>query len=104
MAKSGDTGWDELQKCGGKVDAALSTLDEAQVRLSLEFNKTCRLAEAGKSGPSRKNHAPYHASLRKTAAGAHHPAKTSPARGQPTILPRFLFPWITAFHAVRSPR
>jgi len=53
--KPGDPGWEELQKCGGEVDAALSTLDEAQVQLSLEFNKACRLVKAGKSGPSRKS-------------------------------------------------
>jgi len=42
--KSGDTGWDELQKnLFEEVDAALSSLDEAQVQLSLEFNKACRL-------------------------------------------------------------
>ena len=58
--KPGDTGWDELQKCTGEVDAALSTLDEAQVRLSLEFNKTCRLVKGGKQVPSKKSTARAH--------------------------------------------
>ena len=56
--KSGDPGWDELLSCLGEVDAALSTLDEAQIRLSLEFNKACRLVKTGKSGQFRKNHHP----------------------------------------------
>lgn len=48
--KSGDTGWDKLQKnLFEEVDAALSSLDEAQVQLSLEFNKACRLVRGGES-------------------------------------------------------
>ena len=51
--KSGDGAWDELQKMSGQeVDAALSTLDEAQVELSLEFNKACRLVKAGRTVPT----------------------------------------------------
>ena len=41
-----DAAWDELQKIiGEKVDASLSTLNEAQIQLSLEFNKTCLIAD-----------------------------------------------------------
>jgi hypothetical protein len=43
LGKSGDAGCTELQKNRNhEVDAALSSLDEAQIQLSLEFNKTCR--------------------------------------------------------------
>jgi hypothetical protein len=46
----GDAAWDELQKIiGEKVDASLSTLNEAQVQLSLEFNKTCLIVKVGKA-------------------------------------------------------
>jgi hypothetical protein len=46
----GDAAWDELQKIiGEKVDASLSTLNEAQVQLSLEFNKTCLIVKGGKA-------------------------------------------------------
>ena len=45
-----DAAWDELQKIiGEKVDASLSTLNEAQVQLSLEFNKTCLIVKGGKA-------------------------------------------------------
>jgi hypothetical protein len=46
----GDAAWDELQKIVEEtVGAALSTLDEAQVQLSLEFNQPCRTVKAGKA-------------------------------------------------------
>jgi hypothetical protein len=46
----GDAAWHELQKIVEEtVDAALSTLDEAQIQLSLEFNKPCRIVKAGKA-------------------------------------------------------
>ena len=46
----GDAAWDELQKIiGEKVDASLSTLNEAQIQLSLEFNKTCLIVKGGKT-------------------------------------------------------
>ena len=46
----GDAAWDELQKIiGEKVDASLSTLNEAQIQLSLEFNKTCLIVKGGKA-------------------------------------------------------
>jgi hypothetical protein len=50
QGKSGDAGWDELQKKNAEeVDAALSSLDEAQIQLSLEFNKACRLVKGGRT-------------------------------------------------------
>lgn len=46
----GDAAWDELQKIVEEpVGAALSTLDEAQIQLSLEFNKSFRIVKAGKA-------------------------------------------------------
>jgi len=48
--KTGDNAWNELQDITEeKVDASLSTLNEAQVQLSLEFNKTCLVLKGGKS-------------------------------------------------------
>ena len=46
----GDAASEELQKIiGEKVDASLSTLNEAQIQLSLEFNKTCLIIKGGKA-------------------------------------------------------
>jgi hypothetical protein len=50
--KSGDAGWNELQNAmAEEADAALSTLDNAQIQLSLEFNKNCRLVKGGTPAP-----------------------------------------------------
>ena len=47
---TGDAASEELQKIiTEKVDASLSTLNEAQIQLSLEFNKTCLIAKSGKT-------------------------------------------------------
>jgi hypothetical protein len=83
QGKSGDTGWDELQKfLGTEVDAALSTLDEAQVQLALEFNKTSKLVRGGKTATQPQN--PAHAER-----PAHHEAdrKTTVAHTHPVIQP-----------------
>jgi hypothetical protein len=49
----GDAAWDELQKIVEEtVGAALSTLDVAQIQLSLEFNKSCRIIKVGKAEQS----------------------------------------------------
>jgi hypothetical protein len=46
----GDSAWDAFQKIiSEKADASLSTLSEAQIQLSLEFNKTCLVATGGKT-------------------------------------------------------
>lgn len=51
--KSGDEAWYELMKMSNhKVDVALSSLDEAQVQLALEFNKACRIIKIGNTIPS----------------------------------------------------
>ena len=45
----GDAAWDEFQKISGeKVDASVSTMDDTQIELSLEFNKSCRIGKGGK--------------------------------------------------------
>ena len=46
----GDAAWDELLKTVEEtVDVALSTLDAAQIELSLEFNKSYRILNVGKA-------------------------------------------------------
>lgn len=48
----GDPAWDEIQNTGiEEVDAALSVLGDAQIELSLEFNKPCRVLKALKTAP-----------------------------------------------------
>ena len=45
----GDSAWGELLNIVEEtVDVALSTLDAAQIELSLEFNKSCRILSVGK--------------------------------------------------------
>jgi hypothetical protein len=47
---SGDAAWDEFQKISGEnVDASVSTMDDTQIELSLEFNKSCRIGKGGKA-------------------------------------------------------
>jgi hypothetical protein len=65
----GDAAWDELQKITGeKVDASLSTLSEAQIQLSLEFNKTCLIVKGGKTEntPLHEIPAPSQHTIRKS--------------------------------------
>jgi hypothetical protein len=64
--KSGDRGWDELQKAAHEeVDVALSSLDDPQIQLSLEFNKSCRVITTAKPGlqGQQKPSAPAHPAL-----------------------------------------
>jgi hypothetical protein len=57
LRKSGDGAWEELLKMSGReVDAALSSLDEAQIQLALEFNKPCRIIKAGRAPPADAVH------------------------------------------------
>ncbi len=47
----GDGAWNEIQKIfGEKVDASVSAMDDTQIELSLEFNKSCRI---GKGRPEQ---------------------------------------------------
>ena len=46
---AGDAAWDEFRKIAEeKVDASVSTMDDTQIELSLEFNNSCRIGKAGK--------------------------------------------------------
>jgi hypothetical protein len=48
---SGDAAWNEFQKIFGEnVDASISAMDDTQIELSLEFNKSCRI---GKGKPEK---------------------------------------------------
>jgi len=68
----GDAAWDEFQKISGeKVDASVSTMDDTQIELSLEFNKSCRIGKAGK--PERSPLSPAkmdHASVKKSSSAS----------------------------------
>jgi hypothetical protein len=69
----GDAAWDELQKIiGEKVDASLSTLNEAQIQLSLEFNKTCLIVKGGKAEntPIHEIPAPNQHTIKKSLSNA----------------------------------
>jgi hypothetical protein len=96
LGKSGDAGWDELQKIlGDEVDAALSSLDDAQVQLSLEFNKTCKIVKAGKIGqaqqaPQSRHESPdaAHAEpIKKPPIASHFSAPTAPVKAAPKPAP-----------------
>lgn len=102
QGKSGDAGWDELQKSlGGEVDAALSSLDEAQVQLALEFNKTSKLVKGGKTSPQpprptaaeqrpapvQPDRKPAAVHMRMTVQPAAPPVKPSPKPAAPSTAP-----------------
>ena len=77
MGHHGDASWNELQKIvESEVDAALSTLDEAQIQLSLEFNKSSRIAKPGAPGAKIPQRMPVqaHPEPQKKTAAHHHPA------------------------------
>ena len=82
--KSGDAGWDELvRNRPGEIDAALSTLDDAQIQLSLEFNKACRLIKGGKNqDESRKTAPPVHEMVKKPAPPVQSPTTPAPKTPQ----------------------
>ena len=68
LGKSGDHGWEELQKnIGEEVDAALSSLDDAQIQLSLEFNKACRLVKYPQAETAKRPSSPVHEPVKKPA-------------------------------------
>jgi hypothetical protein len=62
MGHHGDAAWDELHTIvQNDVDAALSSLDEAQIQLSIEFNKSARIVKSGSSAAKSAHHPPVHA-------------------------------------------
>lgn len=74
QGKTGDAGWEELQKdLSAETDAALSTLDEAQIQLSLEFNKNCRLIKGEKTPRElpRQSSQPVSEPVKKSAPPVH---------------------------------
>jgi hypothetical protein len=62
------------------TDAALSSLDEVQVRLALEFNKPCRIIKNGKSTPAEAHRQQKHvaASPRRPAGKTAAPPQAAP--------------------------
>ncbi|MDO9326911.1 MAG: hypothetical protein Q7T80_18330 [Methanoregula sp.] len=83
--KSGDGAWEELQKMREQeIDAALSSLDDAQVQLALEFNKACRIIKAGKTTPVTSPLPQKSASATHTEPGKKHfPSSHSSATVKP---------------------
>jgi hypothetical protein len=75
----GDAAGNELQKINGeKVDASLSTLNEAQIQLSLEFNETCLIEKGAKADPAIRPAAPNQHTMNK-------PLLNTPIQGQTVI-------------------
>ncbi|MGA2122651.1 MAG: hypothetical protein ABSG49_11540 [Methanoregula sp.] len=89
--KSGDAGWAELQKSvAEEVDAVLSTLDDPQVQLSIEFNKACKIVKAGtiapqsqKPSPPQRQETAYPEPARKPAPAHQAPPPAAPVRIPP---------------------
>jgi len=79
--KSGDRGWEELRKVPGEeVDVALSTLDDPQIQLALEFNKSGRVTR----GSVPAHSAPQKAMVPPRPVHASQPAeKKVPAPAKP---------------------
>ncbi len=113
LNRNGDAAWDELQKIlDEEVDAALSTLDEAQIQLSLEFNKSSRLVKwalATPAKPPAQKAAHPHADHPATPAPHHVP---SPPQVPYKVPPRAVHPAVPlatpterapAFHTPPAP-
>jgi hypothetical protein len=84
--KSGDGALEELLKMSDHaVDAALSSLDEPQVQLALEFNKACRIIKGGKtpSATSHQSQKPTPAAHNEPAVKPHAPPHTPTATVRP---------------------
>lgn len=91
LGKCGDAACEEIQKNStSEVDAALSTLDDAQIQLSLEFNKACKLVRITKPLDAlQKAASPEPA--RKPAPAAPQPAPAAPLKVQPKPAASTLF-------------
>ena len=79
----GDAASEELQKIiGEKVDASLSTLNEAQIQLSLEFNKTCLIVKGGKAEniPPHEIPVPNQYTIKKSLLNTPKQAQISPSK------------------------
>jgi hypothetical protein len=105
---TGDTAWDNLQKIiSDKGDASLSTLNEAQIQLSLEFNKTCIIAKGGKTEKLPLMDIPKPPPLRTSLPPVSPQKQAEPAPGktyQKTAIPRIIpVPEPGEVQQVRSP-
>ncbi len=91
---AGDAAYEELEGMPDReVDAALSTLTEAQIQLSLEFNKPARIIKTGKTFPGhRKTVEPSVKVVRPTKENVHQPTPAprihTPSHAMPGNPPR----------------
>jgi len=93
--KSGDRGWDELRKVSSEeVDVALSTLDDAQIQLSLEFNKSGRLT---------RGTAPTQTIPQKTVIPVHKTRAAQPVEKKPAAPIKPVPPRVPPASPVRPP-
>ncbi len=94
QSKSGDGALEELLKMSDhEIDAALSSLDEAQIQLALEFNKACRIIKAGKTAPVAKNlqHKPAHGINHETPVKPNAVFQKPATAASPTLRPSSSF-------------
>ncbi len=100
LGKSGDAGCIELQKNRtAEVDAALSSLDDAQIQLSLEFNKSSRLVKMVKPLDEPRKSAQRSPEPVKKPAPPAHTAAPAPAVKRPPTKP----PASSLFHRPAPP-
>jgi hypothetical protein len=94
MGHHGDAAWNDLQTImQHDVDAALSSLDEAQIQLSIEFNKSARIVKPATSGGKSSHHPSVlpHTEPEKKPVAHHHqtppqpPVKTPPRSATPPV-------------------
>lgn len=67
----------------GDIDAALSTLDEAQIQLSLEFNRAEKIVKTGQTSPAARKNPPV-----VTRQQHHHPETWSAPVREPAQMPQ----------------
>ncbi|MFA6332057.1 MAG: hypothetical protein WCX22_03815 [Methanoregula sp.] len=80
----GDAGWTEMQKYTGEVvDIILSSLDEAQLKLAIEFNPLCKIVKAGMISPQHSRRGEKAPAGRTPAAPARQARSTVPAPAVP---------------------
>jgi hypothetical protein len=91
---TGDAAYDEVGTIPDQeVDAALSTLDEAQIQLALEFNKPARIIKSAKTIPTHQKPAEpaapiIHPTVEKVHAPAHGARVHTPAHQTPGTISR----------------
>lgn len=103
--KGGDTGWAEMQTALGEVvDVILASLDETQLKLSIEFNPTCKIVKTGTIGashPGKARKIPGVQSAAFPAAPVQRPKTTIPAPAAPAFrnkIPSSATPSATVVH------